>query len=79
VERIVDRAAAIAHALASADDADVVLIAGKGHEEYQDAGGVKRPFSDAEHARAALARRAPASASRAQAGGARGTAPEAAA
>ncbi|GAB4479183.1 MAG: hypothetical protein OHK0044_26560 [Burkholderiaceae bacterium] len=57
VERIVDRAAAIAHALGVADAADVVLIAGKGHEDYQDIGGVKRPFSDADHARAALARR----------------------
>lgn len=63
VERIVDRARAIAHALAAAADADVVLIAGKGHEDDQDIGGVKRPFSDVEHAREALARRA-ASASR---------------
>jgi UDP-N-acetylmuramoyl-L-alanyl-D-glutamate--2,6-diaminopimelate ligase len=57
VERIVDRAEAIAYALGAADAADVVLIAGKGHEDYQEIGGVKRPFSDAEHARAALARR----------------------
>ena len=38
---------------------DVVLIAGKGHEDYQEIGGVKHPFSDRERARAALeARRA---------------------
>ncbi len=57
VELIVDRAAAIAHALAAAADRDVVLIAGKGHEATQDVGGVKRPFSDAEQARAALGAR----------------------
>jgi UDP-N-acetylmuramoyl-L-alanyl-D-glutamate--2,6-diaminopimelate ligase len=66
-ERIVDRAAAIARALAAADARDVVLIAGKGHEDYQDAGGVKTHFSDVEQARTALARR-----SRGGAGGARG-------
>jgi UDP-N-acetylmuramoyl-L-alanyl-D-glutamate--2,6-diaminopimelate ligase len=32
--------------VARADARDVVLIAGKGHEDYQDAGGVKTPFSD---------------------------------
>jgi UDP-N-acetylmuramoyl-L-alanyl-D-glutamate--2,6-diaminopimelate ligase len=56
--RVVDRAQAIAQALAQADARDVVLIAGKGHEDYQDARGVKTPFSDAEHAAAALAARA---------------------
>ncbi|QXL83468.1 bifunctional UDP-N-acetylmuramoyl-L-alanyl-D-glutamate--2,6-diaminopimelate ligase MurE/UDP-N-acetylmuramoyl-tripeptide--D-alanyl-D-alanine ligase MurF [Comamonas sp. NLF-1-9] len=54
----VDRAQAIAQALAQADARDVVLIAGKGHEDYQETAGVRRPFSDAEHARAALQRRA---------------------
>jgi UDP-N-acetylmuramoyl-L-alanyl-D-glutamate--2,6-diaminopimelate ligase len=58
VERIVDRAEAIAYALARADDRDVVLIAGKGHEATQDVGGAKRPFSDVEQARAALRARA---------------------
>ena len=58
VEQITDRAAAIAHALAAADPRDVVLIAGKGHETTQDIGGVKRPFSDVEQARAALNARA---------------------
>jgi len=53
-ERIVDRAEAIAHALALADARDVVLIAGKGHEDYQDVRGVKRHFSDVEEAERAL-------------------------
>ncbi|WP_313073179.1 UDP-N-acetylmuramoyl-L-alanyl-D-glutamate--2,6-diaminopimelate ligase [Melaminivora sp.] len=53
-----DRAAAIAQVVAAADARDVVLIAGKGHEDYQETAGVRLPFSDAEHARAALARRA---------------------
>jgi UDP-N-acetylmuramoyl-L-alanyl-D-glutamate--2,6-diaminopimelate ligase len=57
VERVVDRADAIAHALLSAAEQDIVLIAGKGHEDYQDIGGHKRPFSDVEQARLALARR----------------------
>jgi UDP-N-acetylmuramoyl-L-alanyl-D-glutamate--2,6-diaminopimelate ligase len=51
---IEDRRAAIAHAVASAAPGDVVLIAGKGHEDYQDVAGVKHPFSDVEQARAAL-------------------------
>ena len=53
-EQIVDRAQAIAAAVLGAAAADVVLIAGKGHEDYQDIGGVKRPFSDVGEARAAL-------------------------
>lgn len=50
----VDRAAAIARAIATARDGDVVLIAGKGHETYQEVAGSRLPFSDAEVARAAL-------------------------
>jgi UDP-N-acetylmuramoyl-L-alanyl-D-glutamate--2,6-diaminopimelate ligase len=57
-EQIVDRAAAIAQAIARADARDVVLIAGKGHEDYQDVGGVKSHFSDLEQAQNALAQRA---------------------
>jgi UDP-N-acetylmuramoyl-L-alanyl-D-glutamate--2,6-diaminopimelate ligase len=57
VEAIVDRRAAIAHALAAADAADVVLLAGKGHERYQEIAGVRHPFADAEVAAEALARR----------------------
>lgn len=52
---IEDRAAAIAWAVAEADVADVVLIAGKGHENYQEVGDERRPFSDYAIAEAALA------------------------
>ncbi len=56
VER--DRERAIAHAIAQAEPGDVVLIAGKGHEEYQQIGARRRHFSDAGVARQALIRRA---------------------
>ena len=46
-----------AGAVASAKPQDVVLIAGKGHEDYQEVMGVKYPFSDVAHAQAALAQR----------------------
>lgn len=49
-----DRALAIAQALALARPGDIVLIAGKGHENYQEIHGVKHPFSDRTHAEAAL-------------------------
>lgn len=49
-----DRAAAIDHAILAAGAGDVVLIAGKGHEDYQDIGGIKLPFNDSEVARRAL-------------------------
>ncbi len=49
-----DRAAAIAHVLTLAQPQDVVLLAGKGHEAYQEVCGEKRPFSDREHAQAVL-------------------------
>jgi UDP-N-acetylmuramyl-tripeptide synthetase len=52
-----DRALAIAQTLAAATAADVVLVAGKGHEDYQDVGGIKHPFSDRSHAERALAAR----------------------
>jgi UDP-N-acetylmuramyl tripeptide synthase len=58
VEIILDRAEAIAHAVEAADERDVVLIAGKGHEATQEVGGIRRPFSDLEHAQAALEARA---------------------
>jgi UDP-N-acetylmuramoyl-L-alanyl-D-glutamate--2,6-diaminopimelate ligase len=54
---LVDRAQAIASAVERADARDVVLIAGKGHEDYQDAAGRKTHFSDVEQALNALARR----------------------
>lgn len=41
-----DRECAIAWAIEQADAADIVLIAGKGHESYQDMQGVRTPFSD---------------------------------
>lgn len=49
-----DRARAIARAVQGARAQDVVLIAGKGHEDYQEILGVKRPFSDLQQAQAAL-------------------------
>ena len=45
-ERIVDRAAAIGRALEDAGPGDGVVIAGKGHESYQEVGGQRLPFSD---------------------------------
>ena len=51
---IEDRAAAIDYAIRHAHSADVVLIAGKGHEQYQEIDGVKLPFSDVEVAQRAL-------------------------
>ena len=50
----VDRRAAIDAAIADADAADVVLIAGKGRETTQEIAGVFHPFSDPDVARAAL-------------------------
>lgn len=55
VEAIEDRREAIAHAVRAAATRDVVLIAGKGHEDTQEIAGVKRPFSDVDEARRALA------------------------
>lgn len=52
---IEDRATAILYAIKHAQDKDVVLLAGKGHETYQDINGKKWPFSDEEHASLALA------------------------
>lgn len=43
---ITDRKEAIKTSLALANDEDIILIAGKGHEEYQEIKGVKRDFSD---------------------------------
>jgi UDP-N-acetylmuramoyl-L-alanyl-D-glutamate--2,6-diaminopimelate ligase len=54
---ITDRAQAIAHTVLHARAQDVVLVAGKGHEDYQEILGVKHPFSDVQHARDALAQR----------------------
>jgi UDP-N-acetylmuramoyl-L-alanyl-D-glutamate--2,6-diaminopimelate ligase len=53
-----DRAAAILWAVRHAGKNDVVLLAGKGHENYQEIKGKKLPFLDADHAALALAARA---------------------
>lgn len=52
-----DRAAAIAGAVARADARDVILLAGKGHETYQEVAGARLPFSDLAVATSALAAR----------------------
>ena len=49
-----DRRAAIRQAIFAADKNDVVLIAGKGHEDYQILGAQRLPFSDQTEARLAL-------------------------
>ena len=54
-ECVLDRARAIARAVAEAQADDVVLIAGKGHEPYQEIRGQRLPFSDLEQAKRALA------------------------
>lgn len=51
---IENRADAIKHAVKKAKKGDVVLIAGKGHEDYQEISGVKYPFSDMQVAQEAL-------------------------
>ena len=49
-----DRRSAIETAIERAGDGDVVVIAGKGHEQGQEIAGVVHPFDDREVARAAL-------------------------
>ena len=49
-----DRGAAIAQAIAGADAQDVVIVAGKGHEDYQEIEGRRHPFSDREAVRQAM-------------------------
>ena len=46
----------IAQAIETAGADDVILLAGKGHEPYQEIAGVRHPFSDQQEAEAALAR-----------------------
>jgi UDP-N-acetylmuramoyl-L-alanyl-D-glutamate--2,6-diaminopimelate ligase len=53
-----DRAAAIAWAVHEADSKDVVLVAGKGHESYQEIQGVRHPFSDVAQVNEAMQSRA---------------------
>ena len=60
-EIIAERAAAVERAIGLARQCDVILVAGKGHENYQEISGVKHPFSDVTIAERALqAWRAPA-------------------
>jgi UDP-N-acetylmuramoyl-L-alanyl-D-glutamate--2,6-diaminopimelate ligase len=49
-----DRRAAIALAVAAAREGDAILLAGKGHEDYQIVGKERLPFSDRDEARKAL-------------------------
>ncbi len=49
-----DRATAIRKAVQSASRGDIVLVAGKGHESYQEISGIRTPFSDAQVAQDAL-------------------------
>jgi UDP-N-acetylmuramyl-tripeptide synthetase len=49
-----DRAIAIQQTIKFANKDDIVLVAGKGHEDYQEVGGVKMPFSDIATAKEAL-------------------------
>ena len=51
---IPNRAQAIAQTIAAAQTGDVILLAGKGHENYQEIDGVRHPFSDSEQASLAL-------------------------
>ena len=51
---IADRREAIKAAVALARPGDIVLVAGKGHETYQDVGGVKHHFDDREEVRRAM-------------------------
>jgi UDP-N-acetylmuramoyl-L-alanyl-D-glutamate--2,6-diaminopimelate ligase len=54
VSQIIDRKEAILEAVRRANPEDIILIAGKGHETYQDANGVKTHFDDREELREAF-------------------------
>jgi UDP-N-acetylmuramoyl-L-alanyl-D-glutamate--2,6-diaminopimelate ligase len=58
VNVMIDRRAAIRAAILAAAPEDIVVLAGKGHEDYQEIHGVKHPFSDLAEAALALAARA---------------------
>lgn len=55
-EIIEDRRLAIARALEMGEDGDVIILAGKGHETYQEISGVKKPFNEKQIVRELLAR-----------------------
>ncbi|MCH8031174.1 MAG: UDP-N-acetylmuramoyl-L-alanyl-D-glutamate--2,6-diaminopimelate ligase, partial [Bacteroidetes bacterium] len=52
-----NRAEAIATAVAGSAPGDIVVVAGKGHEDYQIIGTEKRPFDDRVHLKKALLQR----------------------
>lgn len=54
VRVIANRAQAISESITQAQAGDVILLAGKGHETYQELNGVRHPFSDIEQAERAL-------------------------
>ncbi|WP_075879151.1 UDP-N-acetylmuramoyl-L-alanyl-D-glutamate--2,6-diaminopimelate ligase [Vreelandella massiliensis] len=54
VTEIGDRRAAIAHVVASAGPDDVILVAGKGHEAYQEINGEREPYRDSDEVQKAL-------------------------
>ncbi|MNN59494.1 UDP-N-acetylmuramoylalanyl-D-glutamate--2,6-diaminopimelate ligase [compost metagenome] len=54
---VAGRGEAIRRLIAGAAADDVILLAGKGHEDYQEIAGVRQPFSDIEQAASALAER----------------------
>lgn len=56
-QAVADRAQAIQQSVFAANDDDVVLIAGKGHESFQEISGIRYPFSDRLSAKAALTQR----------------------
>ena len=55
IEVIVDRGEAIARTVSAAEAGDILVIAGKGHEDYQEINGVKHHFDDREQVQQALA------------------------
>jgi UDP-N-acetylmuramoyl-L-alanyl-D-glutamate--2,6-diaminopimelate ligase len=55
--RIADRREAIKTAVMLANPGDVILIAGKGHETYQEINGVRHHFDDREEIRKAFSQR----------------------
>ncbi|HEU4746964.1 MAG TPA: UDP-N-acetylmuramoyl-L-alanyl-D-glutamate--2,6-diaminopimelate ligase [Gemmatimonadaceae bacterium] len=57
-ERVTDRRAAIARAIQIADDEDIVLLAGKGHETYQIRGTIAYPFDEKEIVKEIVGQRA---------------------
>jgi UDP-N-acetylmuramoyl-L-alanyl-D-glutamate--2,6-diaminopimelate ligase len=67
---VADRAEAIAYAVAASGPGDVLIVAGKGHEQGQEIAGVKKPFDDRVVLRAALESRAGAGTAGADAAGA---------